>query len=64
MKMKARKIFVAGIDEHGDAIIKEMVEFYDVESDDNVDPTKNDEYTEDQIKKMTNQAFEHGESLD
>lgn len=61
--MKARKIPVMDKDEKGVTIFKEAVAFYDVKGD-AVDPTKNDEYTEEEIKRMTNEAFEHGESLD
>ncbi|MET3701429.1 hypothetical protein [Citrobacter sp. UYEF32] len=63
-EMKARKIPVMYKDEKGVTIFKEAVAFYDVESGDTVDPTKNDEYTEEEIKRMTDEAFERGESLD
>ncbi|TCW50892.1 hypothetical protein EDC53_102461 [Phytobacter diazotrophicus] len=63
-EMKARKIPVIYKDEKGVTIVKEAVAFYDEKNGDIVDPTKNDEYTEEEIKKMTDDAFEYGESLD
>ncbi|AUU90390.1 hypothetical protein C2U55_15540 [Enterobacteriaceae bacterium ENNIH3] len=63
-EMKARKIPVIYKDEKGVIIVKEAVAFYDEKNGDIVDPTKNDEYTEEEIKKMTDDAFEYGESLD
>lgn len=63
-EMKARKIPVMDKDEKGVIIFKEAVAFYDVISEEAVDPTKNDEYTEEEIKRMTDEAFEYGESLD
>ena len=63
-EMKARKIPVMDKDEKGVTIFKEAVAFYDEKNGDIVDPTKNDEYTEEEIKKMTDDAFEYGESLD
>ena len=59
-EMKARKIPVVGKDGN----VTDAVAFYDVNSGDNVDPTKNDEYTEEEVKRMTDEAFEYGKSLD
>jgi len=57
--MTARKISVR--DRNGN--VDEAVAFFD-KNDLCVDPTKNDEYTEEEIKRMTDEAFEYGESLD
>ncbi|WP_354690977.1 hypothetical protein [Phytobacter sp. RSE-02] len=63
LEMKARKIPVMYKDEKGVTIFKEAVAFFD-EKDLCVDPTKNEEYTQEEIKRMTDEAFEYGESLD
>lgn len=59
-EMKARKVTV--IDKDGNVI--DAVAFYDVKSGDDVDPTIFGQYTEEEVKRMTNEAFEHGHSLD
>lgn len=54
--IKARKIIIVTIDENNVIYQKEAVEFYDENTNDNVDPTKTD-LTQEEIIKMTNDAF-------
>ncbi|WP_210512122.1 hypothetical protein [Pantoea ananatis] len=54
--IKARKIIIVTIDENNVIYQKEAVEFYDENTNDNVDPAKTD-LTQEEIIKMTNDAF-------
>jgi hypothetical protein len=54
--IKACKIIIVTIDENNVIYQKEAVEFYDENTNDNVDPTKTD-LTQEEIIKMTNDAF-------
>lgn len=56
MMIKARKITIVEIDNDNQVYQKEAVEFYDENTNDNIDPTKAS-LTQEEIFKMTNDAF-------
>ena len=56
MMIKARKITIVNIDKDNQIYQKEAVEFYDEDTNNNVDPTKTD-LTQEEVIKMTNDAF-------
>ncbi|WP_370550025.1 hypothetical protein NMD73_07760 [Edwardsiella tarda] len=56
MMIKARKIITVHVDENGQVYQEEAVEFYDENTNSNVDPTKTT-LTDEVIYKMTKDAF-------
>ncbi|WP_296226638.1 hypothetical protein [uncultured Enterobacter sp.] len=57
MAIKARKILVVDSIDNEVPMYKEAVEFYDTDTNKNVDPTKTD-LTEAEVTQMTNDAFD------